>query len=169
LKQFEKYAWVEKSGAMLLSLLLGIQVLKGSDSIVRDIDDNFTDAKNAAEFIVNNGLDKYEIIGHRSYAASAVVPYLPNRKPIYYADQQRYGTFVKLDTVFFNNYMKYSGDYAPYIAAQKFKNLDSVVLLMSVPIEFPAFMEEWEPVYQTLKEPVQRDEVFIIYRHRKQQ
>jgi hypothetical protein len=166
LKQFEKYAWIEKGGVILLSALLGMQVLKGSETIMADVDGNFTDAKNAAEFITKNGLDKYEIVGHRSYAASAVVPYLPNNKPVWYADQQRYGTFVYLDTVFFNNYMKYSGDYAPYIASQKFKNLDSVILLMSVPIEYPAFVNEWEPVYQTRVQPIQRDEMFIIYRHR---
>ncbi len=169
LKQFEKFAWVEKGGLIMLSVLLGIQMLKGSDMTFRDLEDNFTDSKNAAEFINNNGLANYEIVGHRSYAASSIVPYLPGKKTIFYADQNRSTTFIILDTVFYNNYMKYSGDYAPYIAAQKFKNLDSVLLVMNMPIEYPAFLNEWEPVYQTIKEPIQRDEVFVIYRHKKLQ
>lgn len=165
IQSLEKYKWLDWLGVGVLSLLLLSQDVRALDFIQEDSEKNFTDAKNAADFIMRSGLDKYTIVGHRSYAASAVVPYFPKGKELWYADQQRYGTFIKLDTVFYNNYMKYSSDYAPFIVSEKFPNQDSVLLLLNMPIQFPEFQERWQLIYQTREQPIKRDEIFFIYRH----
>ncbi|MBL0310637.1 MAG: hypothetical protein IPP77_13485 [Bacteroidetes bacterium] len=165
IKKFEKFKWIETGGAILFSLMLGVQALKGFNFVKEDWERTFSDAKNAAEFINRNQLYNYTIVGHRSYAASAVVPYLPDHKPVWYADQQRFGTFVYLDTTFFHNYMKYSSDYAPYIAQQKFSNLDSVILLLNAPIQHPEFLSRWDLIYRTMEQPIKGDEAFFIYKY----
>ncbi|MBX2904298.1 MAG: hypothetical protein KF872_12190 [Chitinophagales bacterium] len=161
----ETYKWLDWVGAGLFAFVMFSQDLKSIDYIQEENNRNFSDAQNTGEFLMKNGLDKYTIVGHRSYAASAVAPYLPKGKPIWYADQQRNGTFIPLDTVFFNNYMKYNGDYAPYIVAMKFQQKDSILLLMNTPIQYPEFQREWRLIYQTREEPIKRDEVFFIYQH----
>lgn len=165
-KKFENLKWVETGGAILFSLILGLQALKGFNFVKDDWGRNFSDAGNAGEFINRNQLNHYTIVGHRSYAASAVVPYLPDHKSVWYADQQRFGTFVYLDTVFFNNYLKYSSDYAPYLAQQKFQNLDSVILLLNGPIQYQEFLNRWDLIYRTAEQPSKGDEVFFIYKYR---
>lgn len=163
LQLINELKWFENVGSLAFAFILLLQALKAVPVISDENMRNFSDARNAAEFITHNGLQHHTIVGHRSYAASAVAPYLP--KPIWYADQQRYGTFVYLDTVFFNNYLKYSGDYAPYIVNEKFQNKDSVLLLMNMPIQYPEFLRQWQLIYQTREEPIKRDEIFFIYRH----
>ena len=163
-QKLESYKWIDLSGLIVFVALLSFQVLKATDFISVENERSFSDAKNAGEFIMKNNLDKYTIVGHRSYAASAVAPFLPIGKPIWYADQQRNGTFIYLDTVFFNNYMKYSGDYAPFIVQEKFPNQDSVLLLMSMPLQYPEFLKQWQLIYRTTEEPIKRDEAFFIYR-----
>jgi hypothetical protein len=163
-QKLENYKWIDLSGIVVFVALLSFQVLKATDFIGVENEKNFSDAKNAGEFIMKNNLDKYTIVGHTSYAASAVAPYLPIGKPIWYADQKRNGTFVFLDTVFFNNYFKYSADYAPYIVQETFQNKDSVLLLMSMPIQHPEFLKQWQMIYRTTEEPIKRDEIFFIYR-----
>ncbi len=163
LKRFENLRWLETSTKGVFAFLMLLLVFKSFNYITDEWNRNFSDAKNVAEFINKNGLDKYTIVGHRSYAVSAVVPYLPKGKEIWYADQKRYGSFVYLDTVFFNNYLSYNGDYAPFMVQENFKPTDSVLLLMSVPIQYPDFLKIWKPVYQSQTEPIKRDEAFIVY------
>lgn len=163
LPQFEKLKWSDTTGAAIFAFILLLQAFKAVPVLNDENERNFSDAKNAGDFINKNGVQYHTIVGHRSYAASAVAPYLP--KPIWYADQQRYGTFVYLDTVFFNNYLKYNGDFAPYIVGEKFQNKDSILLLMNMPIQYPEFLRQWQLIYQTREEPIKRDEIFFIYRH----
>lgn len=168
LKRFENLKWVETAGVILFSVLMGFQALKGFNVVKMDWEKNFSDAKNAAEFIQRAQLESYTFVGHRSYAASALVPYFSHHKPVWYADQQRYGTFVYLDTLFFRNYMKYSADYAPYILPQHFQHPDSIILLLNSPLQYQEFLNQWELIYRTAEEPIKSDEAFFIYRYRKQ-
>ncbi|MDW8274380.1 MAG: hypothetical protein RMJ53_09150 [Chitinophagales bacterium] len=164
-KWAEKIDWAPNVGRIIFSAVMILQFFKGLAVIQDELERNFSDSGNAARFIIDNGLDKYTIVGHRSYAASAVAAYLPNRKKIWYADQQRFGTFVYLDTVFFNNYLKYNADYAPYIVKEKFSKPDSILLLLNMPIQFPEFQRQWQLLYQTKEEPIKRDEIYFIYRY----
>lgn len=167
LSSLEKYRPV-RIGTILLAMVLFWQSYTGFSVVKYDMDTPFSDSKAAAEFLMDNHLEHKILVGHQSWAASAVLQHLPADCKMYWADTKRWGYFIKFDSLYLANQYAFSGDYAAMVAEQQFKDsLKDVVLVMNLPIEHPQFTAHWKPVYvggqYANDPPVKKQESFIIY------
>jgi hypothetical protein len=96
--------WMGRSGegerASAAALLLNATLLASGGfaaySAVSDVTSAFSGAKEMADFIHRQGLDRYEIACHTPYHCVALAPHL-GRKQIWYAGLERHGTFLPWD------------------------------------------------------------------------
>lgn len=151
-------------------VVAGVAVLQLSNTISsykQDIDDAFSGAKDAAEFILDNHLEHQIIVGQQAWAVSAIGPYLPKDVKFYYSECQRYGTYYINDSCFFKEKWALPTDYAARIAYENFKDsLDKVILVLNYPVQ-PRTAQMLERIYQTDELPIRKDEGFFIYRFKK--
>ncbi|MGN6569022.1 MAG: hypothetical protein ACTHJ0_13765, partial [Flavipsychrobacter sp.] len=151
-------------------LVAGVAVLQLSNTVgsyKQDIDDAFSGAKDAAEFILDNHLEHKILVGQQAWAVSAVAPYLPKDVKFFYSECQRYGTYYINDSCFFKEKWALPTEYAVKIAIDDFKDkLDKVVLVLNYPVA-PETAQMLECIYQTDEAPIRKDEGFFIYRFKK--
>lgn len=152
----------------ILAFIFFIQSYQGVNMVKYEVDNTFSDGKAAAQFLMDNNLEHKILVGHQSWAASAVLQFLPADCKMYWADTRRWGYFIQFDSLFLANQFKYNGDYAAAVAAEQFPNrLKDVVLVMSLPIENAQLAQHWKPVYAggifAGDKPVKTQESFIIY------
>jgi hypothetical protein len=157
-------------GTMVLAGILFIQSYYGVNSVKDEVNNTFSDSKAAAAFLMENGLEHKILVGHQSWAASAVLQHLPADCRMYWADTRRWGYFIKFDSLYLANQYAFNGDYAGMVAQEQFADsLKDVVLVMSIPLEDPRLTAQWKPVYiggQFAGDPpVKKQESFIIYTH----
>jgi len=77
---------------LYFSLLLSLQF--AFTTWLLEIRYPFSDAKNAAEFLIENHLDQRPIAGHPPGKAEAVLAYLPPRKKMWYPAENRVGSYM---------------------------------------------------------------------------
>lgn len=82
-----------------LSICLIINVVFGIRTLQKEFKYSFSGAKEAGEFIAQNIPDNASIACYTSYRATAVAPYIGNRK-LWFADRKEYGTYFLLDSVY---------------------------------------------------------------------
>ncbi len=159
-------------GTIVLAVVLFWQSYVGVQSVKYEMDMPFSDSKSAAEFLKDNNLEHKILIGHTSWAASAVLQHLPADCKMYWADTKRWGYFIKFDSLYLANQYAFNGDYAAVVAEEKFHDsLQNVVLVMSMPIENPQLQAQWKPIYaggvfgSDGVAPVKKQESYIIYVH----
>jgi hypothetical protein len=169
IESLEKYKpW--RAGTIVLAIALAWQSYTGFTSVQYEIDHTFSDGKGAAEFLMENNLEHKILVGHSSWAASAVLQHLPEDCRMYWADTKRWGYFIKYDSIYVANQFAFNGDYAAAIADQEFRDsLKDVVLVMNMPLENPQLMSQWKVVYAggayAGDPPMKKQESFIIYVH----
>jgi hypothetical protein len=154
-------------GSGILSLLLLKQTFNGFSSLSSDIAYAYSDAKNSAEFLIDNNLVEDKIlIGHTAWGGSSLMQFLPKGKKMYYASCDRYGSYLKMDSLYLATQFSYNGNFGPYVAMTKFKDsLDKVILIMNLPITDPASLKEWKLIYSTTDETLDNQERYQIYRY----
>lgn len=166
----EKYR-PTRIGTIILAVALAWQSYLGFATVSHEVESEYSNGKATAQFLMDNGLEHQIMVGHQSWAASAVLQHLPADCRMYWADTRRWGYFIQFDSVYLENQYKFGGDYAAAIAMEQFRDsLKDVVLVMSLPIEDKYLQQEWVPVYaggQFINEPPdKKQESFIIYRHK---
>lgn len=154
--------------SILLAFTFFIQSYQGIGTVRYEVDSTYSDGKDAAQFLMDHDLEHKILVGHQSWAASAVLQFLPADCKMYWADTRRWGYFIQFDSLYLANQYRYDGDYAAMVAEQQFPDsLKDVVLVMSLPIENPQFTRHWKPVYAggmyAGNKPVKSQESFIIY------
>jgi hypothetical protein len=165
----EKYNPV-RIGTIVLACALGWQSYMGFTQVSYEIDHEFSNSNSAAQYLIDNGLERKILVGHQSWAASSVLQHLPSDIRMYWPDTRRWGYFIPYDSLYLQNLYKYDGNYAAAVAMEQFPDsLKDVVLVMSLPITDPQLAKEWIPVYaggQFVDDPpVKKQESYIIYRH----
>ncbi len=65
-----------------------------------DAEDNYSDAKGVADYIIDNNLEKSIIVGHDAWAAMAILPYLPDDMQLYDPKCNRFFRHYIFDTCF---------------------------------------------------------------------
>ncbi|MEP7266913.1 MAG: hypothetical protein ABI844_04745 [Saprospiraceae bacterium] len=160
---FSIWNYAQYANYILFAICMSISAVKATQAVSTEIKQSHSDAENAAKFIIDNNLLSYEIVGHRSYLASAIVPYFPKGKKIWYADRKEEGTFLKFDTLYYNTDLKVSYADAVHFAMNKFPGNQKVLLLLSIPIPIE-FESQWQLIYATQTPQIQRDEAYFIYR-----
>jgi hypothetical protein len=88
-------AFCKKYQGFFISVLLISQLVQGARVYLQDCFHNFSSAKQAAQFIKKQGLEKMPIIGEPDYMASPVCGYLD--KKIYYLRGKRFGSYIRWD------------------------------------------------------------------------
>lgn len=161
-----------KYGTILLAVMLFWQSYLGVNTVKYEVDTEFSNSKAAAEFLKDNNLEHEILIGHTSWAASAVLQQLPADCKMYWADTKRWGYFIKFDSLYLANQYKFNGDYAAVVAQETFPDsLNHVILVMSLPIENPQLQAHWKPIYAggifgpDGLAPVKKQESYIIYKY----
>jgi len=170
IESLEKYRPL-RIGSIILAVALAWQSYLGFASVQYEIDNTFSDSKNAAEFLVENNLEHKILVGHTSWAASAVLQHLPADCRMYWADTKRWGYFIKFDSLYLANQYAFNGDYAAAVAEEEFKDsLKDVVLVMSMPLENPELQAQWTMAYAggmyAGDNPMKKQESYIIYVHK---
>jgi hypothetical protein len=107
----------------------------------------------------------HTLIGHRSYTASAIVPYLPPSKTIWYADRQEFGTYLKFDSLFYQKNLTVSYPQAVSNTLNRFGADKNLLFIASIPLKNEAG-SQWNLIYQSNKNTIQTDEVYFIYKRR---
>lgn len=160
-KAYFNWAGGRLSFYILLAGCLCFSVLNGLKKVSEEINNLHSDAIGAARYI-NTHLREYTLVGHRSYISSSLVPYFPADQSIWYADRGEYGTYLKLDSVFYINNLKLSYGDAIALAEKQFSKTPRLALILGVPI--PETLEpKWTLVYQSQSLPIQTDETYNIY------
>ena len=159
-----------RAGSILLAVLLAWQSYLGFSSVSYEMETTFSDSKGAASFLTENNLEHKILVGHTSWAASAVLQHLPADCRMYWADTRRWGHYIKFDSLYLANQYAFNGDYAAVVAAEEFRDsLKDVVLVMSMPLEAPQLQAEWKVVYAggvyADDPPNKKQESYIIYVH----
>jgi hypothetical protein len=170
LGNLEKYNPL-RIGSIVLALVLLWQSYTGFSVVKNDIDTVYSDSKGAAEFLMDNHLEHKILVGHQSWAASAVLQHLPADCKMYWADTRRWGYFIKFDSVYLVNQYKYPvGDYAAAVAEQQFRDsISQVVLVLNSPIQTPQIAGLWSEKYRggiwagEDQKPAKSQESFVIY------
>jgi hypothetical protein len=158
-------------GTIILAVMLAWQSYMGFLSVQYEIDHQFSDSKSAAEFLKDNNLEHKILVGHQSWAASAVLQHLPADCKMYWADTKRWGYYIPFDSLYMANQYKFPmGDYAAVVAEHQFKDsISQVVLVLNFPIQTPQIAALWKPEYTggmwagDDQKPMKSQESFIIY------
>lgn len=128
-----------------------------------DVKQDFSGAKAAAEFIMDNNLQQSILAGQQAWAVSAIVPYL-HGKQVYYAECQRYGTYYIYDSCFLNNRWAIAPEDAVDVVYNNFKDsLGNVVFIFNRPLN-PGALKYMDMLYSSGEFPIKKDEAFFIYR-----
>lgn len=157
-------------GTIVLAVMLAYQSYQGFGQVKYEMDTTFSDSKDAAAYLMDNNLERKILVGHQSWAASAVLQHLPADCKMYWADTKRWGYFIKFDSIYLANQYKFSADYAAAVAEEEFRDkINDVVLVLNMPIEAPQLNALWKPVYAggvygaDGEAPNKKQESFIIY------
>ena len=144
----------------LISVLFFIHLLAGIIAGVLDYKYPFSAAKETAKFIKQNDLVDRKIIGETSFAASAVAGYIYN-KNFYYADANRYGSFVRWDNKRLNNVD--FDDLVTIIKKFAWQNNDVILVINRKIEDFKNSGNVFEKLFESAT-PMISDEKFYVYR-----
>jgi hypothetical protein len=85
----------ERPKRIIIIVLLCVHFGVGIFASVMEWRYPFSQGRNAAQYIRENGLDKLPIVGYMDFVASSVAGYLD--RPIYYPNSDSFGTFIIFD------------------------------------------------------------------------
>jgi len=148
-----------------LSICLVLSTIYAGYFYLTSIGKNFSGAKEMAQYIKKNYLEREEIATYPSYSGSALLPYLPDKK-FYQMETLKRGTFLTWNNTF------YSGDVTPFPDLKKYlkyyyslpqNKVNSVLIVTTLPERSDP---ELEFIFKNTKETIKQDEFFYLYRLR---
>lgn len=150
-------------GAYGLCLVILLQLPQTISRYKTDMNELYSDARNAGDFIAGNFDKNSIIVGWQSTSCLSVMPYLPGRK-LYMAEVERYGTYYVYDSAFMKEQWMNPVDYGVKMAHDKFPDkLDRLVFLFNYPV-MPQSAKFLDLYYATSDTTVKWDERFYIYK-----
>ncbi len=154
---------MKRSAELLIVAIFIIQALYGAGFYYQNLHKDFSGAKEIANYLKANNLDKKQIAAYPSYSGSALLPYLPNQK-FYQFETGRQTTFLTWDINF------YSGQASSYLSLknrmklnyqQQGINLTETLFLTTLP---PGSDPDLELITKNTRPTVKADEFFYLYR-----
>jgi len=128
-----------------------------------DVEQDFSGAKAAAEYIIDNNLQQRILVGQQAWALSAIAPYIPGKK-FYYPECGRYGTYYVYDSCFLQNRWAMAPENAVDIVYNNFKDsLGNIVFIFNRPLSAKA-LQFMDMLYHSPEFPIKTDEAFFIYK-----
>lgn len=153
---------IGKIGYSLFVISLLFSIISSVKAYKNEYLFNFSGGKEAASYIKKNISSDKVIIAYRSYASSSLLPYLPNYK-FWYADKEKFGSFITWDKKFIQNAYCLSNQDVIGRANKKFGEKTDKIFLLTKPLSDSNF----ELLYQTSRDVFSKfDEVFYIYREK---
>ncbi len=161
----KKKAWMNMLPAQwVLVAILFIQLKPSFEHYINDVQNTFSGAKDAAEYLEENKLDDRIIVGHQAWAASALLPFMDKNTKMFYGECERYGTYYVYDSCFIQDKWQYAVETSVDAAYKNFTGrLDSLVLVFNYPAN-PKALQFLDLVYSSPEPPIIKDEAFYIYR-----
>ncbi len=145
--------------SILFTFIASAHVVAAVIAVSFDYKYPFSGAQETALFLERRNLSSAEIIGHTSYAASAVAGYMKGRQ-FYYVDAERYGTFVRWDKTRKKEVNLQSLHLASlHLAAA---NRDVVLVLNSPIDEMEAAEKNFKKVFES-SDSIVKNEKFYVY------
>lgn len=152
-----------KFGIWAICIAVAAQLPSTLKKYSDDITTLNSDAKDAAEFLMDRK-DKHEtIVGYEATSVLSLLPYMPKGSQFYYAECQRYGSFYVYDSCFMKEIWAYPVDYAVKVSHDNFKDLNKVVLLLNYPVQ-PQSEKYLDLIYKTEEPVLHWEEAFYIYK-----
>jgi len=164
-KTWSWWPYLQSASYILFGVCTLISCIAGIKHLRAEISEPHSDARNAAEFLTKNNLLDHTLIGHRSYTASSVVPYLPPTKSIWYADRKEFGTYLKFDSLFYQKNLSVNYPLAISNTLTQFGNEKKLLFIASIPLA-AEYNSQWNLIYQSTQKTIQTDEVYFIYKRR---
>lgn len=162
--QYWKYSFV------VLAAILVIQLKQTSACYSADNQSLYSDSKNAAEFIKDNGYEGHFIIGQHAYATTAIIPYLGKNVRFYDAFCDRMFSYLVYDSCYFKYLTAEPVDYVFKLVLTKYKNnpnvLYNAIFVLNKPVkpELEAYLNR---LYATQESTILKEEKYFIYSLRK--
>lgn len=148
----------------VLIAILFLQLKPSFEYYINDVQNTFSGAKDAAEYLEDNNLDNRIIVGHQAWAASALLPFMDKNTKMFYGECERYGTYYVYDSCFIQDKWQYAVETTVDAAYKNFKGrLDSLVLVFNYPAN-PKALQFLDLVYSSPEPPIIKDEAFYIYK-----
>lgn len=145
---------------IIFSAVLVIQVVGTTIAAFQEYKYPFSQARDAATFIRNQGLDQLPIVGDGSPQASAVAGYLPN-KQFFYIDADRFGSFVRWDN---QRNKLVNGALLDKVGEIGMNSPEGVLLVFNHPLSLDGVDSSKFVLLYESAPAVVGDEVFFVYR-----
>ncbi len=148
---------------LLMFAIIMTQFLYIVNIYYKNLNNDFSGAKEMANYLKDNNLDNQQIATYPSYSGSALLPYLPNQK-FYQFETGRQTTFLTWDIYF------YSGQALPYESLKTRMQIDyaqqgivskETLLLTTIP---PGYDPDLELITKNTRPSIKTDEFFYLYR-----
>jgi hypothetical protein len=160
----KKNSLLNTYGYWVLAIIFIFQLGPGIEKYVLDCKETYSDSRNAAAFINENNLQDHIMVGEVAWAASALLPYLPEHKEMYYVECQRFGSFYISDSCFIKRDWTTSTASFVQIATDNFKGqADKLLFIFTSPVYAP-MAEYMDLLYQTEGTTIKDDEKYYIYK-----
>jgi hypothetical protein len=155
-----------KYGNIIIAIVLTIQISTAFSNYTDDKERLYSDAKNAAEFLETNGLDKSILVGQQAWAAGSLLPYLSSDIRFYYTECQCYGSYFKYDSCFMKENWAKATDLAINGGYKLFQDkLDQIVFVLNHDVH-PQTARYLDLIYKTDEQPIS-GEGYYIYKFKK--
>lgn len=161
---FKKHPFenIHKFICILLLIPIFSQVTFGYEMVQKEINGPFSNSKEVAEFMVANNLQSKFIIGSRSYAASSVLVYFPQKK-IWYPDIRRLGTYITFDTNYSSLNKMLDVNRVAFLADSIFPYNKNLLLLLNAELDNRKSNEKWQLIHQSKNISIKTDEYYYLY------
>ncbi|MBS1772654.1 MAG: hypothetical protein JST82_07335 [Bacteroidetes bacterium] len=153
-----------KYNYIALTLMLLLQLKPTTEYYFKEIDENFSDAENVANYLKEHHLEDKILVGHQAWATSAVLPYLSKPRKFFTAECERYLSYYINDSCYAKKEWGYPPDFAVDIAHSKFPNeLNNIVFIFNAPLQ-ERTLKYLDLLYVTPEMSIRKDESYAVYK-----
>ncbi len=162
-----KWADLLKYGTWVLAGIFIIQLPYTLDKYTADIQRDYSDSKNVAEYIKDNHLENYVLAGYPAAYTCTILPYMDKEKRIYYPEFNEFRSHYINDSFYLKRTWALSDEYYVKNIYDRFSNkADSVLIIFNRPIK-PEVAKYLDLVYYTQEPTIFQYEMFCLYKFKK--
>ncbi len=149
-------------GYWLLGLIALIQLKPAFEKYTDDINRPYSDSKNVAQFLLDNGLEHKILSGHSAAYVCTILPYLPDDKQMFYPEYPRFGSHYVNDSFYVAKVWDKPAEYYVNVTKEKFKgHLQDVLMIFNHPIT-KEVVDQVDVIYATSEPVIFPYEMFVV-------
>ncbi len=156
-------------GYWMLAIIALIQLKPAFEKYSDDVNRVYSDSKNVAQFLLDNGLEDKVLAGHSAAYVCTILPYLPADKRMFYPEYPRYGSHYTNDSFYVAKVWDKPAEYYVNVTKEQFKDrLQDVVLIFNHPIT-EEVVKQVDVIYATPEPVIFPYEMFVVCKFKKEQ